>query len=321
MKFASAPGKVILFGEHAVVYPCKEFPDTKPHYGIAAAVNKRAKVRAKRIPEYGIRVVQMNGTEKKVFEADFSMRTVVRGILDCYNVDGGIEIEINSEVPRGSHLGSSSAVFAAAAAAVLLECEEKITPKIVSYFARLGDKVIVGTPSGIDDTTVSYGGWIKYVKESAAKGTPMPLDMKREIKFVVGSTGICSDTGKVVGKMKRKIFVDSSLLNYLDKINEICDAGEEALRNNDMRGLGEAMNANHEILKMLGVSHEKLDDICKIAFSAGAYGAKMTGAGWGGCAIAVADEPEKIVNALVAAGYEAFVAELGCEGVREEKNL
>lgn len=352
MKCASAPGKVILFGEHSIVYPSPDFPDTSPHYGIAAAIDRRNKVRARILGEDVVRIKQggiyevprksamsLRETFRKVYEnkADpqrvsnlknlgalngglAPTKVILAEIMKTYNVSG-FEIEIEAGVPRGAHLGSSSSIFAAVAAAALLECGEKIYPQKISSLARLGDTLVVGSPSGIDDTAVSYGGWVRYVKGSPLGGTVNPLKLQKRINVVVGNTGVQSSTGEVVGELKKRVAVSREILEQIDLINSVCDRGEAALATGDLVTLGEAMNENHEILRRLGVSHEKLDEIYRIAIENGAYGAKMTGGGNGGCAIAVAENPQKIVDALVAAGYEAFVTELGCEGVREEKGF
>lgn len=231
-----------------------------------------------------------------------------------------MKIRINSEVPCNSHLGSGSSAFSAFTGAVLKCLEEDFDKDYIADCTFYGDVSIVGGPSRIDDNAVTYGGIIKLTKFTPYERRLEKIDLENKVFIAVGNTGIISDTGVVVNEVEERIIKKPELMKELDKVNDICDEGLNHLKNNNLKGIGECMNRNYEVLKNIGVSITEIDDMVKIALENGAYGAKPTGACKGGCVIAVSDYPERIAKVWKENNYKAFVTKLGCEGASVEKD-
>jgi mevalonate kinase len=341
MATASAPGKVILFGEHSIVYP--------GHMGLAAAINKRAYAKANSNNENYVEIfteienpVKVYEPELKALLKDFKesfyiepknigglkelnniynplapIKLILAELFEKYGFEG-LEIKIDSEIPNKSHLGSGSSAFAATAGAVLAELTGRLNIEQISDLTYHGDSLLVGNPSGIDNSVVSYGGWIRYSKLGPQKGEITQLSNLGEFQTVVANSGIQSETGKMVGLLREKITQNPDMIKYLDDINSICEAGLLNIKQKNLADIGSCMNKNHKILSSLGVSHKELDKLVDLALQNGAYGAKLTGAGGGGCIIAVTENPNMLIEKFRTAGYDAFVAELGTEGIRLE---
>lgn len=358
---ASAPGKAILFGEHTVVYPSPWMPDTKPHIGIAGAIDKRAHVEVKEnekdfmyietyIPEikngqtlnhkYKINVSKKETNNlwkdfERIYNDDSNPNRIIE-LKKFYQIDSftplkiilgkfsedygfqGMDITMYSEIPSGSHLGSGSSAFAALSGA-LLSYKEEFNKNTIADYSFFGDVSILGAPSRIDDNTVTYGELVRFTKLTPKEKKLEKIKINNKIYLAIGNTGTKSDTGTVVNEVKEMILKKPELIKELDKVNEISDEGLEHLKNNNLKGIGECMNRNYEVLKNIGVSILEIDELVDIAIKNGAYGAKPTGACKGGCVIAVSDDLQRITEAWEEKGYETFITEIGCEGVRVEK--
>src|SRR3989344_6015127 len=310
MVIASAPGKVILFGEHAVVYP--------GHIGIAATIDKRAVVRAERSEsgrcsisselgycEFGqdyFRDVQSHSGHSPDWSTPH--KTILAEIFKEYGYVP-LKIEIKSDIRPRSHLGSGSAVYAALSHAVLAELNVAPDLHKVSELTYTGDMIAHGgKPSGIDSNTVTYGGLLKFTKAAEYGRCSFEfIKLSYALELLICDSNEYSETRKMVNLVENNLRENSGLRAELDDTYILAMGGLEALRARNLRAAGWAMLANQKILAKLGVSTSKTNNIVQIATDAGAYGAKLTGAGGGGCVIILAEDYSGIEKALVAAGY------------------
>ena len=320
---ASAPAKVILFGEHFVVYG-------KP--AIAVAIDRRVyvKVGIREDRKLYIRSLSLEisgcfqnekfflESGKESAEEKFEpIRVVAEKLLEASNKDVGVTIEIDSQIPVAAGLGSSASVAAATATALNHLLNAELSREEIFRVTFEAEKLIHGTPSGIDPAIATYGGAIIYRKDEGFQ----PINIEFNVPLIIGDTGLERSTGSLVAHVKQ-------IRNaYPEIVNSIFEAGEkivekavQALKEGDLEVLGRLMLINHGLLFAIGVSHEKLDKLVHAALRAGAYGAKLTGAGGGGCMIAIA--PSKLVDQVISsieqAGGTAFSAKINVEGAKIE---
>lgn len=322
---ASAPAKVILFGEHFVVYG-------EP--AIVLAIDRRAYATAEErsdgktcfhSTELGLegyyegdsfKVKQGDAKEAKIrFEP---ARMAVDKIKQKAGKTTGLNIEINSTVPVGAGLGSSAAVVASVTAAVGTLLNLNISKEEIFRISLEAEKIVHGTPSGIDPAISTFGGTLVYQTGTGFR----PLQVKSDIPLVIGDTGVERSTRRQVEKVKD--FVDRYpriTEPIMRAANEIVNQATEALVSSDLPTLGELMNLNHALLYGLTVSDESLEWLINAARKSGALGAKLTGAGGGGCMIALTtnEKLRHVADAIQRAGGKPFEAKKTDEGVRIER--
>jgi mevalonate kinase len=322
---ASAPAKVILFGEHFVVYG-------EP--AIVLAIDKRAYAKAEKRDDKRLylRSVNLNlagyfenGTFKveqddaKEAKLKFEpVRLAVEKVLEMYGEKVGLNIEINSTVPVAAGLGSSAAVAAAVTAAVGTLLNVEMSKEDVFRITYEAEKIVHGTPSGIDPAISTFGGILLFQMDTGFK----PLDARTDIPLVIGDTGVERPTRAQVAKVRSiRERYPRVVEPVMRAAREIVLRAMDALKENDLETLGELMNINHALLCGVGVSDESLEWLVNAARKAGALGAKLTGAGGGGCMIALAENErlEQVSEAIQRAGGRPFIARKTDEGVRIER--
>lgn len=325
---ASAPAKIILFGEHSVVYG-------KP--AIAAAIDLRTYVKAEfnengriRIEAKDIRTpgLTVSFSEDQIyFETDYGkaaevlsyVREAINLVMEEAEKQKGVTVSITSQIPVGAGLGSSAAVAVATIGAVSRLFGLELTPEEV---AKLGHKVellVQGASSGIDPTVSAVGGFLYYQKGSFES---LPVV---ELPIVVGYTGSSGSTKELVAKVRKNYEempeIIDPILNSMGRLVE--KAREVILAEYDkeikFKRLGTLMNINHGLLDALGVSTKSLSDLVYASREAGALGAKITGAGGGGCMYALAPEKQsEVATAIKIAGGMPIVTKISREGLRIE---
>jgi len=229
----------------------------------------------------------------------------------------GLEVNIESNLPK--NLGSSSAVFSSIVLGVSNFLGKKLSKEQISDIAYQGDLMAHGgTPSGIDSSIVTYGGYLKYKK---TEGIEL-LDINFKVPLLIVMSGEMVQTGEMVSFVKKKKEEKPLLVEtVLESLNTVSKKALIALKKKDLEFLGELMVKYYELLKKLSISTQKLDKIIDIAMSGGALGAKPTGAWGGGCCLVLGRDQEQILSLaekFKKNNFECFQSELGAEGVRKE---
>lgn len=194
----------------------------------------------------------------------------------------GVHVNVECEIPVGAGLGSSASTTVAIIAAIARSKGIELSKKEIFKLAFIPENFLHGKPSGVDQATCIYGGTIQFKRPSSVK----KLRLKREPALLVCDTGIHHATRVLVGSVVQRSQKErKDFQNYLVRVREISNGVVKALREGDDEDLGTLMYQNHELLRKIGVSHPKLDRLVEVARGAGALGAKLTGAGGGGCII------------------------------------
>jgi len=293
---ASAPGKLILFGEHAVVFG-------EP--ALATAINLRAEVYARPHPEW-----RADGGS-----IDEPRYRYVKAAIAKVKTSGPLWLEVRSMVPSGAGLGSSAAVTVATLG-TLHGMGGSIDAKTIAREAFDVEHEVQGRASPIDTSTSSAGGGLLVLpKPQGDLLWTIERDARRwclhrtdlpPLDFVIGNTGISAATGPLVANVKERVDRDPKAAEAVREIGRITLDGLEALRRNDLVAAGRLMDRNHALLTELGVGHPMLDRLVQAARRT-SYGAKLTGAGGGGSIVALSDRPQQTAEAIRAAGGKAFV--------------
>ncbi len=323
---ASAPAKIILFGEHFVVYgePAVVLAIDKRVY---ARIEKRDDGRLHLCSEdLGIagyfekdkfRIEQGNEREAKAkFE---SVRQTVGKVFLKYGQQVGLDIRITSTVPVGAGLGSSAAVVAATAMATASLLNVELSKEEIFQIAFEAEKITHGTPSGVDPAISTFGGTLLFQTDTGFR----PLEVTSAIPLVIGDTGVERSTRVQVEKVRDLVDKYPRVAEPMMKAaSEIVVRAIDALKESDLQALGDLMNINQALLYGLGISDESLEWLINVARKTGALGAKLTGAGGGGCMVALAKEDriEQVREAIQRAGGRTFAARKTDEGVRIEQS-
>ncbi|MGZ7167095.1 MAG: mevalonate kinase [Halobacteriota archaeon] len=302
----SAPGKVYLFGEHAVVYG-------QP--AIACAVQRRVFTSVKPLASGEIAVRAM-GILRNCHSTEFRYICEAVQTLKTYTKnDFGAEISIKSELPPSQGLGSSAAVTVSTIKA-LSEClGVGLRDQEIASMGYQVEHTIQGRASPADTLVSATGGVVSIegIKTSRLTHPDVPI--------IIGATGITRATGDVVNSVARmKCEYPEIVENIMSTIGDITRLGECKLIEGDINGVGELMNINQGLLESIGVGDMMLDKLIYRARDEGALGAKMTGAGRGGCMFAIAreDTVDAIAEALAREGAQVFITAFSDVGLRIE---
>ncbi len=297
MTTASAPGKVILFGEHAVVYG-------EP--AIAGAIDLRVRVKADKAPSLEIH----SQTEDQRY-----VEKAVEVVLEHLGVSRGVALEISSNLPPSSGLGSSAAVSVATIAAVADLLGYELEKKVIAGLGYQVELQVQGAASPTDTYTSTYGG-VHYIMPGRKGFAPIPIEAA--LPLVVGYTEMERSTKELVARVRKLRDAYPGLVTPIIKnIGRLTRQAKKKLGAGE--DVGELMNINHGLLEALGVSNDVLSLLVHAARKAGARGAKLTGAGGGGCMIAYAPRRNaEVIKAIRDCGYTAFRAAISAEGVRLE---
>ena len=306
---ASAPGKVILFGEHFVVYGVK---------AILCAINKRVTVTAEKIKEEKISIKSDIGDlelelNKPISEINSPLKPfyyLANKMIQ--NQSTGIEIKIESDIPLGAGLGSSSACCVAGAAAISKLFSEKTKEEILEL-AIEAERTIFENTSGADCTVCTYGGIIEYEKE---KGF---IKIKSEPNFhlIIANSNIKHSTESIVSKVKQFKNDDTERFSKLcNDESKLIEDVLQLLKESNIQKLGQKVVQNQRYLETIGISNEKLKDMIKIGQES-SFGTKITGAGDGGCVFSLTDESnlENTINEFKKKNYDCFSVKIDYDGL------
>jgi len=306
---ASAPGKVILFGEHFVVYGVK---------AILCSINKRVTVTAEKTSERKIIINSEIGN--LILEPNKLISEINSPLKPFYylankaikNQDTGIEIKINSEIPLGAGLGSSSACCVAGAAAIF-KLFENVSKERILELAIEAERTIFENTSGADCTVCTYGGIIEYGKKQGFK----KIEDEPNFQLVIANSNIEHSTESMVSGVKTFVIknkeVFSKLLNQESKLVEDV---LKLLKENNSEELGEKINQNQKYLETIGISNNQLRKMIEIGQKT-SFGAKITGSGGGGCIFALTNESnvEQTLKQFKDKNFECFSAEIDFKGL------
>ena len=302
-RHAVAHGKVILFGEHAVVYGIEAVACGLPD-GVsltATEAEHRLQPMTLSIPAWDIDLELTAENEHPVAQAALAVLTHCDGPITGWHIHG------TSTLPARAGLGSSAAL-AVAIARLVLGPTADVADVVAASLA--GERVFHGEPSGIDSQIAAPGGVLRFVR-----GEPVePLADLAPFHLAVLPSGIPRSTAAVVADVRSRLGrIGSAGSAILSAIRETTVAGISALKSNDLQALGELFDVNHELVSALGASSQRLDQLCSLARSNGAYGAKLTGAGRGGCVIALTtSSPAGLLAVCQRDHVPAFSVEISC---------
>lgn len=298
---ASAPGKIILFGEHAVVYgqPAIAVPVTQVQarctvVAIPTAPAGRVEIEA---PDIGLKSTLEELSPAHPLALPLHLVREQLGIPAF----PACRLRITSTIPIASGLGSGAAVSVAVARAVSAFLGHPLSDEQVSGIAFRVDQTHHGTPSGIDNTVITYNQPIYFVR-----GEPFErLTLHHPFWMVIGNSGIASPTLTVVEEVRQRYQSSpSSIEPILLAIGEIVRQARAILASDSLEPLGALLTENHQRLQELGVSCPELDHLVNAALQNGALGAKLSGGGRGGNMIALVEEGQaaRVADALRRAG-------------------
>lgn len=320
MTIASAPAKIILFGEHFVIY-------NQP--AILASINKRIKIDS--------RIVLENKNTIRIETNEFGKKTYPLSILKNTNQDNyndffypiiyilkkilqdektnGIEIKIESEIPYGVGLGSSAALSVAAVAAIYGLVNRYRKKNEILELAIETEKIIHRNSSGADCVISTYGGLMYYQKNSNVR----QLEYSKKLNFIIINTGLKHSTAELVSIVER--FRQNNFATFIklsNKVTNICKNAIEALKEGNTLKLGKLMNENQILLEQIGVSNKEINKIIETSLNYGAIGSKLTGAGGGGCILSIIHQENKnyFLSNMRQSGYECFDIIIENQGVK-----
>lgn len=298
---ASAPGKAILLGEHAVVYD-------RP--AIAVPVTQvRARVVVNPAPDHptGSVEIQAPGIGLHAWLADLPsdhpLAAAIQLTLSALRLSRlpACRLRITSTIPVAAGLGSGAAVSVAILRALSAFLGRPLGDEQVCALAYEVEKLHHGTPSGIDNTVITYARPVYYRRSQPIQ----TLKVGAPFTFVLADTGIASPTALAVGDVRQAWQANPGAYERLfDAIAQIVQQARQAIETGDPAALGPLMSANHSYLQQMGVSSPELDRLVDAALANGALGAKLSGAGRGGNMLALVDPAhcERVADALAAAG-------------------
>ena len=303
MTTACAPGKVILFGEHAVVYgrPAIAAPVTQVR--ACVLVEDAPRRQGVFIRAEDLQVNHYLGVPITDEHPAYPLESTVRHTLARLGIEAipDLTLTVSSTVPVARGLGSGAAVATAIVRALAQHFGHALTPDEISELVYQTEILHHGTPSGIDNTVIAFGRPVWFVKDQ-------PIEILRvgqPLWLVIGDTGIISPTKLAVADVRQGWQQEAERYEALfNRIGAVAGRARKAIEGGDTATLGRLLNENQQLLEAIGVSSPELESLVDAARQAGAMGAKLCGAGRGGNMIALVrpDSAQPIADAVRAVG-------------------
>ena len=297
-------GKIILLGEHSVVYG-------RHAIAVPAPVNIRTKVQDTEdeillmIPSWGVEYrLDKNPEKRQSFEKPAGL------ILDQMGLSKqGMKIEVFSDIPKGMGLGGSAAIAVSIIKALNNHFKLALNQDEINQMALESEKIAHGNPSGIDNTMATYGHPLIF--RNGDNPLIEPLNINDTFSVLIGFSSTEGLTAKTVGIVRDLWKKNPGVYEKIfDEIDSLALQSIQAIQNNDFELLGQLMNINHGLLNTLQVSTPELERLIMIARESGALGAKLTGGGGGGAVIALCKDIDITKSAIESEGYETLVVEI-----------
>ncbi len=305
---ATAPAKAILLGEHAVVYgqPAIAVPviQAKARAIVTARPDRPQGWVGVQAPDIGLETTLADLPENHPFSR------IILGVLEATETprSPACTVRITSTIPIASGLGSGAAISVAIIRALSEFLGRPMPNDEVSELAFEVEKLHHGTPSGIDNTVITYKKPVYFIKSKHdARGQIHTLKVSRPFTLVIGDSGVPSPTASTVGDVRKAWLENKELYERLfESTGDLVKSARSAIEHGDIPQLGQLMDKNQVLLEKMGVSSPELERLIQAAHQAGAMGAKLSGGGRGGNMIALApvDSADKIAKALSTAGAE-----------------
>jgi mevalonate kinase len=304
-------GKVILFGEHFVVY------------GLPAIVSAIGSITIAHVQKLSSPILRLIDDRQEVpgYKKDKKEEqdTSIENILKYCKIDPkkiGLNIKFSGDLVAASGIGASAASCAALSRALNQEFDLGFDDEEINLAAFEGEKGYHGNPSGIDNTAATYGGLIWFERNlSGGTNKIEKLKMEKPVNIVIANTGLTSSTAKVVADVKKqKEKYPKKFEKIFNEYREIASKAKKSLVGNRLEEIGWFMNENQKLLRQINVSSPELEKMIKMALDYGALGAKLTGTGRGGNMIALTPEKnlqEKISNVYKEQGYFVWKTTIG----------
>jgi mevalonate kinase len=300
---ASAPGKVILFGEHAVVYgrPAIAVPVTEVMARVTLIEEGRGV--CIHIPEQGA-VYRFDD-----LDPNHPLAAIIRGTFEVLQISlpNNLTLTITSTIPIAGGLGSGAAVSTAIVRALAAYANHDLDNATVSRLVYQVEKIHHGTPSGIDNTVIAYAQPVYFVRDRALER----FDVQQPFTLLIADTGVASPTKAAVEAVRRHWQTETARFEKLfDGCGRIASHARHLIETGQPELIGPLMTENHSILQAMSVSSQKLDALVAAAAQSGALGAKLSGGGRGGNMISlVTDSTQTAVrSALLTAGARRVIA-------------
>ncbi len=319
---ASAPGKVTLFGEHAVVYG-------EP--ALVTSIGRRVYVTAELRDDNRVKIVasdlQVPGVtvtfadDELVVETDYGrtlsaiayLKTAIEVASKYLGRSRGVNVFVRSEMPVGAGLGTSAAVTVATVLAYTTALGYELDKREIAKLSWEVEKTVQGVASPMDTSITTFGGVIKVRLLGSNNYEVREILRCCDLPIVIGYVEREAKTKDLILKVRGlKERYAGIVEDIIKTIGMVVEEAEKALLNNDLNSLGELMNINQGLLDALGVSNKRLNDLIYAARAAGALGSKVTGAGGGGCVIALAPgTQERVEVAMKLSGGLTMKTSLG----------
>ena len=309
---SSGFGKTILFNEHFVVHGVP---------GIVSAIDSAADAEVKKGGKGIVVEDARKGAKGYAEKKRLQQKESIERMLQAMSIEPekvSLRIWLGGNLPGFSGIGASAASSVAIARAIAEEIAMDLSDEKINEAAYEAEKAYAGTPSGIDNTAATFGGLIWFERNlSGEPNTIERLNIREPVEIVIGNTGIVANTkAMVAGVGERKKKYPKKYDALFKQAEDLAFSAREALEEFDLRKVGNLMNENHRLLQEIEVSCKELDFLVKLAREQGAFGAKLTGGGGGGCMVALTpgkELQEAVASAMEQQGFKVLRTKIGIQ--------